>query len=222
MAVRPFHPARLASVVGLAAGALHYAGSHLPAPPMSPAALVGWLARTPPDLVLATTAGWLARLVLGWLALAVLATAIGTLPGRSGRAADLIAERMTPGALRRVVRVGLGASLTVSLTVLPGLARAGGGAPWPTVDRVPTGAAPPPSRPARPLGPEGPKRVFVVRPGDSLWGITARALGAGANPAAVAAAWPAWYAANRRTIGPDPNLIRPGQQLVPPPQPPSR
>jgi hypothetical protein len=32
----------------------------------------------------------------------------------------------------------------------------------------------------------------------------------------IAAAWPRWYAANRAVIGPDPGLIRPGQELMPP------
>jgi len=37
-----------------------------------------------------------------------------------------------------------------------------------------------------------------------------------AGAAAVAAASPAWYAANRATIGADPSLIRPGQVLTAP------
>lgn len=53
----------------------------------------------------------------------------------------------------------------------------------------------------------------VVKAGDSLWGLAARELGPGATAAAVAARWPEWYAANRQVIGPDPDLIRPGQVL---------
>ncbi len=56
----------------------------------------------------------------------------------------------------------------------------------------------------------------VVRRGDSLWEIAARHLGADAGPAEVAAEWPRWYAANRAVIGGDPDLLRPGQRLVPP------
>jgi resuscitation-promoting factor RpfA len=55
-----------------------------------------------------------------------------------------------------------------------------------------------------------------VRAGDSLWSLTARDLGTQATPAQVAAGWPRLYAANRRAIGADPNLIHPGQRLVPP------
>ncbi|MEU4196350.1 LysM peptidoglycan-binding domain-containing protein [Kribbella sp. NPDC026611] len=61
-----------------------------------------------------------------------------------------------------------------------------------------------------------PGRV-VVREGDSLWAIAARELGPGASNAEIAARWPDWYAVNRRLIGPDPELILPGQVLRVPP-----
>lgn len=60
-----------------------------------------------------------------------------------------------------------------------------------------------------------PATVTVVR-GDTLWGIAARHLPAGATDAQIAAAWPAWYAANAATIGPDAGLILPGQVLTVP------
>ncbi|MEJ5946163.1 LysM domain-containing protein [Pseudokineococcus basanitobsidens] len=58
----------------------------------------------------------------------------------------------------------------------------------------------------------GAGEVVVVR-GDTLWGIAARSLPAGADDAEVAATWPAWYAANRHVVGDDPDLLRPGQVL---------
>lgn len=58
--------------------------------------------------------------------------------------------------------------------------------------------------------------TYTVQLGDSLWAITARSLGAGSSNAAIAGAWPEVYAANRDRIGPDPNLIRPGTELVVP------
>ncbi|HET7800123.1 MAG TPA: LysM domain-containing protein [Humibacillus xanthopallidus] len=58
--------------------------------------------------------------------------------------------------------------------------------------------------------------TVTVRRGDSLWSIAARHLTAGASDAEVARAWPRWFAANRAVIGEDPDLIRPGMQLVPP------
>lgn len=57
---------------------------------------------------------------------------------------------------------------------------------------------------------------LVVRRGDTLWGIAARHLGEHATDQDVAEAWPRWYAANRDVIGPDPDLIHPGQRLVVP------
>lgn len=58
---------------------------------------------------------------------------------------------------------------------------------------------------------------YVVRPGDSLWAIACRHLRAttGSEPddARVEATWRAIYDANRSLIGPDPNLIHPGQRL---------
>ncbi|WP_298992088.1 LysM domain-containing protein [uncultured Pseudokineococcus sp.] len=57
--------------------------------------------------------------------------------------------------------------------------------------------------------------VVVVR-GDTLWDIARRHLPPGADDAEVAAAWPAWYAANRAVVGDDPDRLLPGQRLVPP------
>lgn len=54
--------------------------------------------------------------------------------------------------------------------------------------------------------PPGPgRRTYTVRPGDTLAGIAA-ALGLGD--------WRSLYEANREVIGPDPDVIRPGQVLV--------
>lgn len=69
-------------------------------------------------------------------------------------------------------------------------------------DQVPDGTAPAGS--------------VVVRTGDTLWGIAARTLGPGASDAEIAAEWPRWYAANAPTIGPDPDVLLPGQVLVAP------
>jgi LysM repeat protein len=51
-----------------------------------------------------------------------------------------------------------------------------------------------------------PAARYVVQPGDTLSGIAARL--------AVRGGWPALYAANRRVIGPDPDVIDPGAVLV--------
>src|SRR6266700_6031170 len=51
---------------------------------------------------------------------------------------------------------------------------------------------------------------YVVQPGDTLSGIAAALAARGG--------WPALYAANRRVVGADPNLIHPGTVLVLPGQ----
>ena len=64
-----------------------------------------------------------------------------------------------------------------------------------------------------------PSRPLVVRPGDSLWSLAAEDLGPEASAAAVEARWRSIYRLNRALIGPDPDLIRPGQLLELPPSP---
>ena len=51
-----------------------------------------------------------------------------------------------------------------------------------------------------------PAAAYVVQPGDTLSGIAAAL--------AMRGGWPALYAANRRVLGPDPNVIDPGVVLV--------
>ena len=59
-----------------------------------------------------------------------------------------------------------------------------------------------------------PSRSVVVGTGDSLWAVAERQLPPGAGDQRVAAAWHALYRRNRAVVGPDPDLIRPGQVLV--------
>jgi nucleoid-associated protein YgaU len=58
----------------------------------------------------------------------------------------------------------------------------------------------------------------VVRRGDTLWDIASARLGT-SDPARIAAYWPSVYRLNRATIGPDPDLLMPGEKLVLPPAP---
>ncbi len=57
------------------------------------------------------------------------------------------------------------------------------------------------SRPAPP-----PPKTYTVKPGDNLWAIAKKILGDGSR-------WREIYNANKGVIGPDPNIIRPGQLL---------
>lgn len=52
----------------------------------------------------------------------------------------------------------------------------------------------------------------TVRPGESLWSITANLLHT-TDRGAIASAWPTLWAANRVVVGRDPGLIRPGTVL---------
>lgn len=88
---------------------------------------------------------------------------------------------------------------------LPVPTRPDGAAPA-TAPRTGPAPATPPDRP--------PHRTVVVRPGDSLWGLVAARLPDRTDAHAVAAAVGATYRANRLAIGPDPDLITPGQRLV--------
>ena len=79
-----------------------------------------------------------------------------------------------------------------------------------------SGATDAPTKPAEEAPAHG---THVVRPGESLWSIARDALLERAlepSDRAVAAHWPRWYQANRSAVGPDPNLIHPGQHLVAP------
>ena len=61
--------------------------------------------------------------------------------------------------------------------------------------------------------PDAPVSRLQVRPGDSLWSLTAALLPAGAPGGTVTAGWRLLYAANRAVVGPDPDLLLPGQSL---------
>jgi hypothetical protein len=177
-------------------------------------------------------------LVLAWLAVGLAFTAAGALPGVTGRVCDVVAGRLLPRTLRRGAAVALGLSVAT--------AGAGASvALWDPADRPAASSSRsvpvdwPPDRsggtaadldwPATAASGQQHLRAeshrafaVVVRPGDSLWRIAARQLaarsGATAPPTAaqIAREWPRWYAANRAVIGPDPNLIYPGQRLTPP------
>ena len=136
----------------------------------------------------------------------------------------VVATVVTADALRGLVTVrrGIPAGVRTALLVLGGAAIAGGlaspvvaagqGPAGPQVLaglRLPERVAVSPAAVASAAQPvRMPAETAVeVAPGDTLWGIAARRLGAGAS-------WPAIYALNRDVIGPDPGVITPGQRLV--------
>jgi nucleoid-associated protein YgaU len=136
----------------------------------------------------------------------------------SGRAARL-ASRLTPRVVQAAIGLAVGAAVVSGPLGGQAIGTVGGPAHHPTAGSV-SRAAPAlpegwtPDRPA--ASSAGRLTPVVVVRGDTLWDIAARHLGRGASLAQVAAEWPRWHAINRATIGPNPDLIFPGQRLTPP------
>lgn len=167
-------------------------------------------------------AAWLA----GWLVLALLCVAAVAVGARR-RALERVVARYAPALVRRLlvsavgVGLGLGTSAATAVTspgaddlgwTVTGTAEADAARTAPTAANaeLPVAAAAPEATASPPTP------TVVVAPGESLWRIAARHLPDGATDAQVAAAWPRWYAANGDVVGPDPDLVRPGQVLVVP------
>jgi len=196
------------------------------------------------DELLALAAAGTACCVFGWLCCGLVLTVAAEGLGSAARL-DRVARATAPHAVRRLAALLLGVGLVsapvalalpaqaapvaLAATHQPGpTSPAPGGLDGWSPDRpapLPTPARPAASRPAtepsallvaRPHRQRAVTEHVVVRRGDTLWDIAARALGPNASAAHIAASWPRWHAANRSTIGPDPDLILPGQLLRPP------
>jgi nucleoid-associated protein YgaU len=181
------------------------------------------------DAALAAVAGAVGVLCLLWCVVAIAAAVLSALPGVVGRTAESIASRITPALVRRAVAVALGTGLALApaayasarVVPTPGPAAVAGTAAPFTVRIAGTVLASLPATPTLPpldwpATSTDPAAPVVVAPGDTLWAIAARALPPGASDAAIDAEWRRWYAANRSVVGPDPDVIYPGQRLVSP------
>ncbi len=165
------------------------------------------------EVLLTTTAWWLLAGCGCWAALICLAALVEAGSGGRLRATVWVG---CPPALRRTLLTVIG----VVLVVDPGSASAS------AVTSAATSGIAARSRhpayeealpvPERPLGPAGDARRIVVRPGDNLWRLAAARLPPTARAAEVCAQVERLYRRNRDLIGPDPDLIRPGQHLVVP------
>ena len=180
----------------------------------------------------------------GWAVLLVTVGLLGHASGPVGALARRWAGKLAPWAGRGLVTaaLGLGAGWTPAAAAAPPVAEvpvaemaptvqqgAGGesvlldldwpdpvaepdapGIDWPaTADQAPASA--------KSAGPAtGPDGLHVVLRGDTLWDIAAAHLPADATDPQIAEACDRWYQANRDLIGPDPDLILPGQVLSPP------
>jgi len=188
-----------------------------------------------PDVLVISAAGLLAWAVWCWGALGLALTAATALPGVLGGGARLLLHGVLPAGARRSAALVLGVGFGV---VGPLLGNASGLPLIPSASAAPAGSAVPdwpaagdtaaaPDRPARsttavpdwPAGPDVTGAHVVVR-GDCLWHIAAGRLldqlGRPASDAEVATAVHAWWADNADVIGPDPDLLLPGQVLRPP------
>jgi hypothetical protein len=196
---------------------------------------------TEPLVALAALAAWA---LAAWLATTTVVVAAGALPGWAGALSAAFARRIAPVAVRRMVELTLGltavagalgpaaasaaplpAPVTAPMTA-PATSQASpgyGDARYAPLD-WPVGDPPPAPRPQSRADRSADEPV-LVRPGDSLWRLAATELeaatGSVPSAAAVAVAWPHWWAANREAVGADPDLIRPGMKLSPPPAEPS-
>jgi hypothetical protein len=189
----------MAKVMALIGAVLYVVMPPLTKPPTAPEELAIWLV------------GVLALAAYGWLVLALAVTAAGRLPGQAGRIGRMLQRAVVPAAIRPLLATALAAGLTV--TPLSVAAAGAPHDPHETTDQSGVSA----SSPVRaPVSPVMDRQPWVVRPGDTLWAIAAAHLGGRPRPAAIAAEWPRWWAANRRVIGADPDLIVPGQRLTPP------
>jgi hypothetical protein len=164
-----------------------------------------------PDVLISSAAGLLAWAVWAWGALGLALTAASAVPGLVGTVARLALRVALPPGARRAAAVllGIGLGLTAPLgaSALPALAPAA--AADSTTSDVPDWPGPPTETPATA------DRV-VVR-GDCLWHIAADSLlgqlGRLPSDGEVAVAVDAWWRANADVIGPDPDLLLPGQRL---------
>ena len=182
-----------------------------------------------PDVLIASAAGLLAWSVWVWGTLGLALTAASALPGIAGGVARFALHVVVPAGARRsaalLLGIGLGLSAPVAGAALPVLAPTASAAvldvpDWPAPAPAETslpdwpGAAPTAGAPA--AGVPNPGVRVVVR-GDCLWHIAADVLlaqlGRLPSDVEVAAAVDAWWHANADVIGPDPNLLLPGQVL---------
>jgi hypothetical protein len=159
------------------------------------------------DVLLLALAAWV---LLGCAAWAVLIGIAAVVEAASAGRLPVTAWVGCPRSMRRVLLAGLGVAL-VGAGPLQSSATASIEAPLPV--------------PARPVGTvqagnESDQRAaLVVRPGDSLWRIAEQRLRPSATTREVAELVQGLHLRNRGVIGPDPDLIRPGQRLTAPPQP---
>jgi hypothetical protein len=225
------------TVMGLVAAVLAALTPDLPSMARTLAAAQRTADTSGPDALVVATAGLLAWGVWTWGALGLALTAASALPGMLGGAARVAVLVVLPAGARRSAALALGFGIgvaapllgTASLLVPTPAAAVPSTPPASTTDPVPdrsvaANALPVPDWPAptaQPASPpDWPVAPHVVVRGDCLWHIASARLLAqhGRTPTdgEVVLAAQAWWQANDELIGPDPDLLLPGQVLRPP------
>lgn len=195
--------------------------------------------RSSVDELITAVSATVSLALLAWVGLGLLVSVTATLPGRIGRRATGLAAHLAPATVRHWAGLLLGvalagtiapagaaaapAALTQAVAPAPGWAgEESSPAPSPEWTATPDWT-PLPVREQPPVSLTVQREVaadeshqVVVRRGDTLWDLAAAFLSPDATDAQIAAEWQRWHAANREVIGPDPDLILPGQVLVRP------
>lgn len=192
-----------------------------------PLAAVGTLARAPDlaasgndEAVVLALTGLLAWATWAWGAVGLLLTAATGLPGLPGVLAGTVSRVLLPERLRATAALALGMGLVVAGSAAASPATPPGPPDWPAGV---AGAPAPPDGPrdgAAEVPPAAAVDRHVVVPGDCLWLIARDHLdrtGAPPADAVTARAVEDWWSVNAEVIGPDPDLIHPGQVLSAPP-----
>jgi hypothetical protein len=191
-----------------------------------------------PDAVVIALAGLLAWTVWAWGAMGLLLTAGSALPGLLGAASRGLLQVVVPAGARHSAAVLLGVGVGVAAPLLPALplvgspavataAPAGPVPDWPAAVSGESAPDWPTARPTAGPAPDWPAHdlsdAHVVLRGDCLWHLAEAGLSAdhGRPPTdrEIATAVDAWWTANADVIGPDPDLLLPGQVLQPPTPP---
>jgi hypothetical protein len=192
-----------------------------------------------PDALVLSAVGLLAWTAWAWGTVGLVLTAATALPGMLGSGADLAVRVVLPAGVRRAAALTLGLGLGVAGPLLGTAVQvvvtpASAAAPVAAMPDRPGPAGPSSAAPAAPDWPtvsdprpgpvpDWPADVHVVVRGDCLWHVAADRLfqQTGQTPIdrEIAREVGAWWAANADVIGPDPDVLLPGQVLRPPDRP---
>ena len=178
------------------------------------------------DVLVLHLAGLLAWLVWAWGALGIALTAATTLPGLAGELAAGTLRRVLPAGARQAAAIAVGVGLGIAPPAL-GVAAGAVGSTASAQEVLGELRSPVPDWPSPAVDAELPDwppaaraGEHVVVRGDCLWSIAEHRLATGTGqrptPTEVATAVQAWGQANADVIGPDPDLLLPGQVLRPP------